>query len=258
MLQPVQGYLQATIDLMRNAAYLRSLRITARSKNVADRTLNVSGSLIDFARPRWEAKAEGDLDMRLLEPVTGYPNAPEGIARMDLATQGYDGQFRVDGTVHVDGGAYVAPGVTARGVNLDARVHADPEQLLITSIVARLHPGGTLEGTVALDHWLAPIPGATVLRAATPPDRHSSQARKQFPQPPAPVPPPSASDTLPVNGKVTAQLKDVTLDTVLDIVGQPPFQRLGLDAHLNGRRQHSRGERHAQHEPRRQAFTTGF
>ena len=234
MLQPVQGYLQATIDLMRNAAYLRSLRITARSKNVADRTLNVSGSLIDFARPRWEAKAEGDLDMRLLEPVTGYPNAPEGIARMDLATQGYDGQFRVDGTVHVDGGAYVAPGVTARGVNLDARVHADPEQLLITSIVARLHPGGTLEGTVALDHWLAPIPGATVLRAATPPDRHSSQARKQFPQPPAPVPPPSASDTLPVNGKVTAQLKDVTLDTVLDIVGQPPFQRLGLDAHLNG------------------------
>ena len=86
MLQPVQGYLQATIDLMRNAAYLRSLRITARSKNVADRTLNVSGSLIDFARPRWEAKAEGDLDMRLLEPVTGYPNAPEGMARMDLAT----------------------------------------------------------------------------------------------------------------------------------------------------------------------------
>ena len=227
ILQPVQGYLQATIDLMRNAAYLRSLRITARSKNVADRTLNVSGSLLDFARPRWEAKAQGDLDMRLLEPVTGYPNAPEGIARMDLATQGQDGQFRVDGTVHVDGGAYIAPGVTARGVNLDARVHADPEQLLITSIVAHLHPGGTLEGTVALDHWLAPIPGATVLRAAAPPARHSSQARKQPPQPPAP-------DTLPVNGKVSAQLKDVTLDTILDIVGQPPFQRLGLDAHLTG------------------------
>ena len=40
--------------------------------------------------------------------------------------------------------------------------------------------------------------------------------------------------TIPVDGKVVAQLKGVTLDTVLDIVGQRPFQRLGLAAQLNG------------------------
>jgi translocation and assembly module TamB len=39
---------------------------------------------------------------------------------------------------------------------------------------------------------------------------------------------------IPVNGKVTAQLKDVSLDTLLDMVSEPPFQRLGLDARLNG------------------------
>jgi len=37
-----------------------------------------------------------------------------------------------------------------------------------------------------------------------------------------------------VNGKVIAQFKDVPLDGVLDIVGQGPFQRLGIDARLNG------------------------
>ena len=39
---------------------------------------------------------------------------------------------------------------------------------------------------------------------------------------------------IPVNGKVNADFKDVALDTVLDMVGPPEFQRLGLDARLNG------------------------
>jgi len=39
----------------------------------------------------------------------------------------------------------------ATGVGLDARVHADPEQLLISSIVARLRQGGQIEGEVALE-----------------------------------------------------------------------------------------------------------
>ena len=40
--------------------------------------------------------------------------------------------------------------------------------------------------------------------------------------------------TIPVNGKVVAEFKDVSLDTVLGMVSVPPFQRLGLDTRLNG------------------------
>ncbi|MGO9436043.1 MAG: translocation/assembly module TamB domain-containing protein [Terracidiphilus sp.] len=235
--QRAEGFAQATLDLTRNAAYLRSLRLTSRSKDTEDQTLEVSGSLIDFARPRWQATTRGVLDMRLLEPSTGYPNSPDGMARLDLAGEGHDGQFRIDGSVHVDGGSYIAPGVNARGVGLDAHVHADAEQLLITSIVARLRQGGQLEGTVALDHWLPVIPGTPVLEAATTaaPVNKWRLGRKQqlAPQPvqkplhPAPLP-------IPVNGTVTAQLRDVSADTILDIVGQRPFQRLGIDARLNG------------------------
>lgn len=233
---PVDGYAQATLDITRNAAYLRSLRLTAHARGIPDRSLNVSGSLIDFSRPRWQAAAQGDLDMRLLEPVTGYPDAPEGIAHLNLACEGYDGQFRIDGPIHVDGGAYVGNGVNARGILLDARVHADPEQLVISSIAARLHQGGQIDGTVDLQHWLASVPGSPVFAPAeaAPPKRFHFFKRKQ-PAPVRPQPPAvSGPITIPVNGKVTAQFKDVTIDTVLDLVSAPPYQRLGIDGRLNG------------------------
>jgi translocation and assembly module TamB len=236
--QPVDGYFQATLDLMRNAAYLRSLRLTARAKGAPERALAISGSLIDFSRPRWEATAQGELDMRLLEPVTGFPNSPEGIARVDLTGEGHNGEFRIDGPVHVEGGSYVAPGVNAHGVGLDCLVHADPEQLIVSSVVARLRQGGQMEGVVALDHWLPPVPGASVIEAAPPqPEKKYWRfGRKQQPsaKPLQPTPVHPTPVAPPVNGKVRAQLKNVAIDTVLDIVGQPPFQRLGIDGRLTG------------------------
>ena len=141
---------------------------------------------------------------------------------------------RIDGTVHADGAAYVDPGVKARGVDLDARVHADPERLSITSVVARLRQGGQLEGEVLLDHWIPPIPGAHEFEAVEPSGKHATDARSQV-RSKAPSPHgPATSTDLYTNGKVTAQFKNVSLDTVLDIVSLPPFQRLGLDARLNG------------------------
>ncbi len=230
--QTAEGSMQATLDLTRNAVYLRSLRLGSRAQNGKERekdhTVEISGALEDFSRPRWQARVTGELDMRLLDPVTGYPYAPEGIAKLNLAGAGQDGQFRIDGGVHVDGGAYVGPGVNATGLGLDTHVHADPEQLLLTQIVARLKQGGRLEGTVALDHWLPPIPGAAGLqRAGQSAVRAAPGSAPALRARPAPV-------EIPVNGKVTAELKDVSLDTVLDIVGEPPLQRLGFATLLNG------------------------
>lgn len=233
---PVSGYFQATIDLMRNAAFLRSLRITARSKPDPEHSLDISGSLVDFTHPHWTATAKGDLDMRLLEPTTGYANSPEGLARLDLTAEGRDGLFRIDGPIHVDNGSYVSPSIHATKVNLDARVHADPEQLVIGSILARLHPGGQIEGTVALSHWLAPLPGASVLTQAAPaPSQKHWRFGHHKQQPvPAPAPVQRGPVTVPIDGKVTAQFRNVPLDAVMDIVARGPFQHLGLDALLNG------------------------
>jgi translocation and assembly module TamB len=233
--QPAHGYMQATLDLTRNAIYLRSLRLTSRKKKSKDFSLEVTGQLEDFAHPHWLAKTSGDLDMELLDPVFGYPSAPEGIARVDLTGAGDAGEFRADGNIHIDGGSYIDTGVVATGIRLDAHVHADPTRLLLTSVVARFRQGGQMEGVVDLSPWLPGMPGGAVVEAPTSGVAHApARAAKvihvdrntaRF------HPPPSV---IPMNGKVTAQLKDVALDTILKMVCAPPFQSLGLDARLNG------------------------
>jgi translocation and assembly module TamB len=214
----VHGYLQGTLELTRNAATLRSLRITASGRSVKDRTLEISGTLDDFAHPSWQAKAVGELDLRLVDPITGYPNAPEGIAHLDLTGSGQAGSFRTDGGVHVEDGSYIGTGVVATGFGLDARVHADSRQLLITSILLRLRQGGQVEGDLSLTPWLTPPPN---------PAKGKSRVVAH--------PLPSADEiTIPVNGKIAAQFKDVALDTLLEMLCDPPFQHLGFDARVNG------------------------
>jgi translocation and assembly module TamB len=227
------GSLHATLELTRAAAYLRSLRITsqaidAKGHRAAERNLDISGVLHDFARPRWQGTAKGDLDLELLDPIFGFPFSQRGTAHLNLDGAGQGTEFRVDGSVHVDNGSYIGTGVIATGVRLDCHVHADANHFLVTSIVAHLRQGGQLEGELALSPWLPAIPGAAMLQGPSlailrgPADRNPSTLMRQ-----APV-------DVPFNGKVTARLNDVALDTLLDMVSPQPFQRLGLDARVNG------------------------
>ena len=142
------GSVDFTLDLTSSSAQLRELKLTSWS-NAGRHTLVASGTLDDFAHPRWQAKQQGELDMGVLEPALGYPFAPEGIAHLDLADQGTGSRFKIDGSVHVDGGAYIGTGVIARGITLDCRVHADEDRLLIEDIAVKLKPGGEIAGTVA-------------------------------------------------------------------------------------------------------------
>lgn len=224
------GRMKAVLDLTRTSAYLRSLEITSKEDKRSLTKLDITGSLEDFAHPRWQAKALGNLDLRLLNPATGYPFVPEGLAQLDLSGSGSAGQFRADGRVSVANGTYDGPGANARGVRLDARIHADQQQLLITSIVARLRQGGEIDGTLALQHWLPsnPAAGASAETAAHP-VRNRERVRTRH----APQANPGAV-IIPVDGKVTAELKGVSLDTILSIVSQPPYQRLGFNALVSG------------------------
>ena len=227
---PVHGTLQAALDLEHAQVFLRSLRITAERRGGPSHSLEVTGDLEDFTHPHWHAHVQGDLDMRLLDPIVGYPDAPEGVARLDLSAAGQEDVFQIDGGVHIDGASYIGEGVIATGVTLDTRVRADGKQLLLTGIVARMRQGGQIEGTVALEPWLPRDPRAH-LQANLKGTEDSAADRNTVVRTPNWI--------IPVNGKVTANFKDVALDTVLDMVSPPSYRRLGpnrlgLDARLNG------------------------
>lgn len=224
---PEHGTATLSLDLMRNQIELRSLTIHSFSGGVPH-TLEISGALRDFNRPRWDAHAVGEIDLRLLDPATGFPSATEGIARLSLLALGGDGQFRIDGDLHLDDASYNSPEVRARGFDADAHIHADPEQLIVSSIAARLRQGGELDGQVSLSHWLAPIPGSPAIGPQQKPARRTPPAKDK----PRQLHPPPVF--IPVDGQVKAQFKDVALDTILDIVGQPPLRRVGLDSRVSG------------------------
>jgi len=227
--QRAHGFMQATVDLTRTGAYLRALRLTSdepgtKNKQGKEHALEISGALKDFAHPRWQARVTGDLDMRLLNPIFGYPFAPEGIATLNLDGAGHGGDFTTDGSVHIEDGSYIGTGVFATGLRADLHVHADPKRLLISSVDVTLREGGRMNGEIDLSPWLPAEPERKVaeMRATGPSaDRNIPVAHS----PPA---------TIPMNGKVTAGFKGVSLDAVLDMVGQSPFQRLGLDTLLTG------------------------
>ncbi|MGA2538605.1 MAG: translocation/assembly module TamB domain-containing protein [Terracidiphilus sp.] len=236
--KPALGSFQATLDLTRSAAYLRSLRVTSSFPTGKDRreeehTVDFSGVLKNFAQPYWTARTTGELDMRMLEPGLGFPFAPQGIAHLDLDSAGQGGEFRTDGTVHIDGAAYIAPGIVSTGMLVDAHVHADPRQLLITRVVARLREGGQVTGDIALTPWLPANPSAPTMERS---GINGVRATGPMAQARSPRHPPSPDVIqIPVNGKVTAEFKDVSLDALLDIVTLPPFQRIGLDTLLQGK-----------------------
>jgi translocation and assembly module TamB len=235
--KPALGEMQATLDLTRSDAFLRSLRITTKFPATTGRgeeqhTIAVSGSLHDFAHPRWNATATGELDLRLLDPALGYPLNPQGIAHLNLESAGQAGQFRVDGTVHAVNTSYVGTGVVVTGALLDAHVHADPKQLLVSKIAVHLRQGGQIDGEVALTPWLpGKVPGGASIERS---GMAGVRATGPVTRPKRPLPPDPNVIEIPVNGKVIANFKDVTLDAILDMVGQPPFQRLGLDTLVNG------------------------
>ncbi|HKN20886.1 MAG TPA: translocation/assembly module TamB domain-containing protein [Terracidiphilus sp.] len=222
---PVHGTLQATLDLEHAQVFLRSLRITAERRGGQEHALEVTGDLEDFTHPQWHARLLGDLDMRLLDPITGFADAPEGLARLDISASGQKDAFQIDGGVHIEDGSYIGQAVTATGFTLDTHVHADGKQLLVTGIVVRLRQGGQLEGTVALEPWLPGDPLAHLQQTPHAAEVFSSDRNTVVRTP---------DWIIPVNGKVNANFKDVALDTVLDMVSPAPYRRPGFDARLNG------------------------
>ena len=241
------AYLQASVDLTRDAAFVRSLRVTEHTRGEKQRVLNVSATFSDFTHLRWEGNASGEFDLHLLNPILGYPFTPEGVARLNLVAGGDLRDFHIDGPVHVDNGAYVAPGIDARRLQVDTRAHVDANLMHFGDVIVRFAQGGQVQGDLQLQHWRPhPLPQPVTISAAPPETKPGGPARsrhfwsrKKNAAPPSParrrdVLVKNPKQEITVHGKIASKFENVALDTILDIVGQAPFNRLGIDTVLNG------------------------
>jgi len=104
--------------------------------------------------------------------------------------------------------------------------------MIFSSVVVRFRQGGQMTGDFTLSPWLSAFPGVAQLSPTPTHTRPApaSPASVRRTAPNLPYEPPF----IPYNGKINAQAKDLSVDTLLDAVSYPPFQRLGFDARVNG------------------------
>ena len=155
--------------------------------------------------------------MREVEALTAVPGLDGGIAELQLAGKGNPSNFTVDGNAKVTGAAYRIPEVQVSGVNGSTNIHITQDEIALTahqSASARRRQRG--RGT-HLANWLAPTPAAPTRKEAV------AAVAKKSQNLPAP-----AVGTV-ASGNIRAQIRDVTLRSVMRMVAPKRYQDLGFD-----------------------------
>jgi translocation and assembly module TamB len=200
---PLASRIDASLMLFHDSVQLETLRLGALGK-----TLQVRGTLTDFAHTAWQAKASGQVDLQLLGPYAGVIGIRSGVVDVNASISGRGSQFNATGELASNAIHYLDPVVDVQTGEFSARFKADAKQLLVSNVRARLTQGGEVDGEFQFDNWLESTP-APAVRAAL------RKAHKSWPAP---------------TGIVRASLHGVSLDTILLMLAAPSYRHLGLDA----------------------------
>lgn len=204
---PPPSHLDASLVLFHDSLRVDSLRLT-----VLNRVLTLHGVLTNFAQPSWQAQSEGQIDLRVLAPYTTFAFARTGVVDLRASGSGRGSQFVASGDLSSGPIHYQDPIVDAQTATLSAKFRADQKQLNVTDIRTRLQQGGEVDGDLLLDNWLDSTPAPAT-------QAYLRREHQTWPEP---------------TGLVHANLKGVTLDTILVMLAAPDYQHLGLDTVASG------------------------
>ena len=221
-LPPVRSRLTVKADLSRTGAVVSQLQLQTGNSPKQGSLLEVSGSLQNYADPQLDFAARGSIDVREVEALTAVPGLESGIAELRLTAKGNPSNFSVDGNAKVLGAAYRIPEVQVSGVNGSADIHITQDEIALTGLTARLPEGGSLDGELRLANWLAPTPAAPTRKEAA-----AAVARKS-----QNLPAPAIGQV--ATGNIRAQIRDITLRSVMRAVAPERYQDLGFDTAASG------------------------
>jgi translocation and assembly module TamB len=206
-LPPPASRLDASLMLFHDSAQLDSLRLTA-----LDQTLTMRGTLRDFSHPVWQTQLSGQVDLHVIAPYTSFLYTRSGVVTLNSTITGKGAQFIATGDLASNAIHYQDPVVDAQTAAFSARFRADPKQLLVSGVRTHLPEGGEVDGEFQFDNWLDSTPTKAV-------QQELRRLHKIWPIP---------------TGTVRADIKGVSLDTILILLAAPPYRHLGLDTIVNG------------------------
>jgi translocation and assembly module TamB len=252
-----QSSLHMEAQLGRDEAVLEKLDLRTGTAS----RLEATGTLRHFARPEWDAKATGSLELNQIAVLTGVDTLKAGTVNLDLHGRnclertpqtekkpplwqhirpksrgkeipkappvlepGCPAAFIVVGTAKIRGAGYRDEYVTVRDVDGAAKVRMTPSELALTEMLASLPGGGSVTGDLHIENWLGEVPATS---AAVTAETATTTAKSLNGKPT------EAKVAKPAYAYIDATLSRVPLRTIMDVTAEH-YGDLGFDTAVSG------------------------
>jgi translocation and assembly module TamB len=258
-----QSSLHLQVELGRDEADLNRLELRTGKAS----RLEASGTLTHFARPEWNAKTTGSIELSQIAVMTGLDTLKAGTVNLDLRGRNClettpqtekkppfwrrirprpgtkdtpapavldpdcPAAFVVVGSAKVSGAGYRDGYVTLHDVDGGAEIRMTPAELSLTNMVGNLPGGGRAEGDLHIETWLGSTPATT----ATSPTAKAAAATANTVAKSLDAKPP-VSRTPEVRSShayLNATLTRVPLRTIMDVTAEH-YGDLGFDTAVSG------------------------
>ncbi|WP_263410148.1 translocation/assembly module TamB domain-containing protein [Terriglobus tenax] len=257
----------AELELGRKMVALKSLHLETGESS----KLDVTAQLENFDKPVWQATVKGNIEIKQISVLSGFPGLNAGNAVLDVsghscAVAPEEAQKRprfwqrsnpsknkatvkvlppdpecekgylLAGTVKARSAGYTDEYVRVRGVDLDTKLHITPADLLLNALLIDLPDGGHIAGDMRINNWLGQIPQDA---AEASPTIAAGQKTANTTAKAINAKPPLEGDRKlpkvePSHAYVNVTLTRVTLRAIEEITQPRGFSDLGLDVAVSG------------------------
>jgi translocation and assembly module TamB len=269
MTQPeAQSQLHVEAELGRDTAQLKKFEFHSGKSSV----LTATASLAHFAKPEWDARAQGSLELKQISILTGTDGLNAGTVDLELnghnctttpavaqkhprfwqrthpkknekpsttvlppdpdCTAGY----LLVGKAKIHNASYKNQYVRLHDVNGGGQLHITPTELLLTALSGTLPGGGSAEGRLRISNWLGQVAASAPAASATMKGAVATANKTSV------AVTGEAAVTGPVkvplvqssHAYLDATLTKVPLRTIMDITAPTNYGDLGFDMAIGG------------------------
>jgi translocation and assembly module TamB len=259
----VQSKLHLTAEIGRDMAALKSFDFTTG----ASTHLSASAAINHFAKPDWNAKVSGSIDLKQLSLLADVDGLDAGT--IDLDVNGHNctvtpqvaqkhphfwqhhkqvpaaakvlppdpdckAGYLLVGNVKMHNAGYRNEYVRVHDINGGAQLHITPTELLFTALSGYLPGGGNAKGDLKIENWLGEVPAdapaasATAVAAATTANTTAKGLGAK-----APIESMRTQKVGRAHAYLTVTVDHIPLRTIMEIT-EKKYGDLGFDTSITG------------------------
>jgi translocation and assembly module TamB len=262
-----QSKLHIEAEVGRDVASLKRFDFHTGAASV----LQATGSIEHFAKPEWQAKVRGTLELKQISVLSGVDGLSKGTVDLDL--NGHNctttpavaqkhprfwdlrhkkteakpsvkalppdpdckAGYLLVGSAKLHDASYADEYVRLHDVNGGGQLHITPTELLLKALTGYLPGGGSAEGDLRISNWLGEVPADAATTSATVAGAATTANKTSKALGAGPV---STNTKLPpvqtAHAYLTATISKIPLRTIMDIAAPKNYGDLGFDTSVSG------------------------